>query len=435
MSEAEILIIGAGACGLMAARELAKEGKSVLVLEGQNRTGGRIHTIHDKNFLMPIEVGAEFIHGEAMVTKALLDEAGIKYYEMEGRMYHFRHGELYKDNSFIEHSRLLEKRMDELKEDMPLNVFLEKYFPEEKYNDLKEMTRGFVEGYDAADADKASTFAFRKEWSGNDMETNRIEGGYEKLIEYLKKKCEELHVKIVIDTPITDIKWGKNKVEAIDISEKSFHASKLIITVPPVLYSNERINTSINFSPSIPSKAEAAKQIGYGNVIKITLQFKEAFWKNAVVEKRIGESMDKFSFLLSDAFVPTWWTQYPLPVPILTGWLAGPKARKHKEASDEIILQEALHSLAFIFQTTAEDLEKKLSAWNVTNWAKNIFSLGAYSYATLESERAKKELKEPVESTIYFAGEALDDNGQSGTVEASLQDGKRVAEKVLGDEF
>ncbi len=61
---ADIIIIGAGACGLVAARELARAGRRVLVLEARNRLGGRVYTYAGNHFSKPIEAGAEFILGK-----------------------------------------------------------------------------------------------------------------------------------------------------------------------------------------------------------------------------------------------------------------------------------------------------------------------------------------------------------------------------------
>lgn len=64
----EIIIIGAGACGLIAARELGKAGKKIIILEAKARIGGRIWPLDEKEFGYPAQGGAEFVHGEAPVT-------------------------------------------------------------------------------------------------------------------------------------------------------------------------------------------------------------------------------------------------------------------------------------------------------------------------------------------------------------------------------
>ena len=56
-------IIGAGAAGLTAARELLRAGMRVCCLEARDRVGGRICTVHDPQSPVPIELGTEFVHG------------------------------------------------------------------------------------------------------------------------------------------------------------------------------------------------------------------------------------------------------------------------------------------------------------------------------------------------------------------------------------
>src|SRR3990170_6597102 len=77
MPIADAMIVGAGAAGLMCARELRRAGKQVLALEAGTRAGGRILTLYDTSAGVPLELGAEFIHGDAPETRRLLDEARL----------------------------------------------------------------------------------------------------------------------------------------------------------------------------------------------------------------------------------------------------------------------------------------------------------------------------------------------------------------------
>ena len=64
----DVAIIGAGAAGLAAAAELSRHAKSVCVLEARDRVGGRIFTRDEPDLPVPIELGAEFVHGKAPAT-------------------------------------------------------------------------------------------------------------------------------------------------------------------------------------------------------------------------------------------------------------------------------------------------------------------------------------------------------------------------------
>src|SRR5262245_58742012 len=73
----DVIVVGAGAAGLSAAAVLAGSGARVLVLEGQRRPGGRIRTRHPAGWPVPVELGAEFIHGRSPELFALAGEAGL----------------------------------------------------------------------------------------------------------------------------------------------------------------------------------------------------------------------------------------------------------------------------------------------------------------------------------------------------------------------
>jgi len=102
---AEVIVIGAGAAGLAAARELTAAGCSVLILEARERVGGRCWTRRMPGLEIPVELGAEFIHGEAKVTHALLEKAGLTAIDAVREQRFLEHGRLRRINAFAEAQR------------------------------------------------------------------------------------------------------------------------------------------------------------------------------------------------------------------------------------------------------------------------------------------------------------------------------------------
>src|SRR6516225_6344859 len=92
-----IIVVGAGAAGLMAVRELGRSGKRVTILEARNRCGGRIHPLPAAEFGYPAEGGAEFVHGEAPMTHSLLREAGLSLLPVQGTRWTVENGALSRD--------------------------------------------------------------------------------------------------------------------------------------------------------------------------------------------------------------------------------------------------------------------------------------------------------------------------------------------------
>ncbi|HXA02732.1 MAG TPA: NAD(P)/FAD-dependent oxidoreductase [Cytophagaceae bacterium] len=425
MQDPHVIIIGAGAAGLMAARTLAKAGLKVSILEGRDRIGGRICTLEESIFSFPAEAGAEFIHGDLPVTMKLLKEAGITYFSTEGKMWNARNGILSQGQNFVEGWPLVKEKMKELSIDLSIEDFLGKYFSGDQYIPLRKSLTGFVEGYDAADPKRASTFALREEWlSENDAKQYKIEGGYQNLINYLAKECIDAGVKIHLNAFVKEIAWEQNQVGA-KTQDAIFNGLKLLLTVPlGVLQAG-----TISFLPDLPQKMEAANKVGFGSVIKILLGFKNKFWED--VRDKDGNNLKHLGFLFSGELVPTWWTQYPNDTAMLTGWFAGPKAKRFKTYSDGKLLDEALNSLTGIFNIKAETLRGQLNSHRIINWSADPFSLGAYGYATVETPEARKILAGPVANTLYFGGEALYAGAEMGTVEAALANGEQVGNEIL----
>ena len=141
--------------------------------------------------------------------------------------------------------------------------------------------------------------------------------------------------------------------------------------------------SEITLPPAARERAAAAADIGFGNVVKLLLRFADIWWAD-----RRGRDLTDLSFLLSDAAVPTWWTQYPDRHPVLTGWYAGPKADRVAALAESDLVEMGLASLAEIFDLPADRLRRDLVAARAINWGNDPFARGAYSYATPKTRAA-----------------------------------------------
>jgi monoamine oxidase len=424
----DVIIVGGGAAGLMAAKVLSAARKKILLLEARRNLGGRIHRV--EGFMTQAEGGAEFIQGNLNATFALLKEANLKKERVEGQFCRVENGKWKVGNDIVEHWDRLLKQMKDCKEDMNVKDFFRFFFHAKKYDTLRKQFTKYVEGYDAADTKNASIFAIRKEIDEENEEQYRPKPDYFALVDFLKEACLKYNAKIKTDEPVLQITRGKD-IEVITSSAK-YICRKIIIAVPlGVLQCGTTDKGFINFPACAADHLNAAKAIGNGGVIKFLLEFDEAFWldKKFLDERNIPPP----SFISSDAIIPTWWTQYPSSKPLLTGWLAGPASYKLKNYSERKLMKIAMESLSSVFLMRVEQLENKLKFGKIVNWINEPYILGGYSYPTLQTEKARRILTKPVESSFYFAGEYADKNSFS-TVDAALQSGKEVAEKILKGE-
>ncbi len=315
---ADVVIVGAGAAGLMAARELAKAGKKIIILEARDRIGGRIYPLPESEFGYEAAGGAEFVHGDAPITKGLVKELGLTLDNLS-KWWSVRDGE---PSPLVErlspHNPALEEKLKELKEDIPVSEFLKKNFPKAQHEALWDFVCKWTEGYDAADITRASTFGLREEMldEGTWMQLC-LKEGYGPVIRFLQTEAEKHGAKFLFNELVSTITYSEAGVKVVTKSGTAYSAQKVMVTVPLPLIKE------ISYSPTIPEKLAAVEKMGYGAVIKMHLRFEHKWWTG--VRENIFE---RLFFMLSNEEVPTWWTQYPEERPVLTGWLPGPDALK-----------------------------------------------------------------------------------------------------------
>jgi monoamine oxidase len=415
------LVVGAGAAGLMTARELARAGRKVTIIEARDRCGGRILALPAEEFGYPAEGGAEFVHGAAPVTRRLMREARLSLLPRAGTRWSTRTGTLRPDEASLPHADRFYRALRAVDADLPVARFLETYFAQPKYERLRRMITRTVEGYDAADPNRFSTIAFREEWLSRDEgEHGRIEKGYGALIGYLEAECRRYGAAIHLGAVVTAMDEAGGRIAARCHDGATFEADAAILTVPlPLL-------AKIALPPTARERMTAAADIGFGNVVKILLRFATKWWADLG-----GRDLADLSFLVSDATVPTWWTQHPVGHPVLTGWFAGPKADRVSSLGEDEIVDMGLASLAEIFDLPLEQVRRGLVASRGINWGNDPFARGAYSYATPRTRAAQSALGTPDGGTIFVTGEALYGGPDMGTVEAALANGLETAQMIL----
>src|SRR5688572_20719177 len=90
----EIIVVGAGAAGLAAAHRLAGHGVEVTVLEARDRIGGRVWTLRPDALQVPVELGAEFLHGATPEIDAIVDRSRLRVVDVAGRRWLSARGRL-----------------------------------------------------------------------------------------------------------------------------------------------------------------------------------------------------------------------------------------------------------------------------------------------------------------------------------------------------
>ncbi|MDB4881652.1 MAG: amine oxidase [Gemmatimonadetes bacterium] len=412
----DTIVVGAGAAGLMAARELVRAGKRVLVLESRHRIGGRILTLHDHRAGVPIELGAEFVHGDAPETTRLLDEARLVTVPVLGKHYRSDRGELSPQGPAWERmARVFTHMSDRRKTDRSFQEFLDGEPGGPRLKAERELARSFVQGFMAADVALISEKSLAEQGDPTDgaVEARRIVLGYDALIEHLLRDIAET---VRLGRAVQRIAWDDAGARVLDALGTEHAARSVVITVPLPMLQDD----SIAIEPDVPAVRRAARRLVMGHVQRVVVVVRERFW---------DEKIDELAYLHAPRRpFNVWWTQHPLRAPMLVGWAGGPPASEMTEGGD--VEGIAVAELARAFGIRRRRLETLIESIHRHDWTLDEHSCGAYSYAGVGGTNAPHALTRPVGDTLFFAGEATNAES-SGTVEGAIASGKRAAKQVL----
>lgn len=416
----DAIIIGAGAAGLAAARELDAARKNFVVLEARDRIGGRVLTTIDPHTALPVELGAEFIHGEAKETMRFLDEARMTTVPVLGSHYRADRNNIQPVGDMWKRiGSVFRKMKDDRPQDRSFQEFLEDKPGGFRLREERELAAAFVRGFHAADTWYISERALAE--MGNPAEgaqkAARTLDGYSALIDVMAQTVQD---RVRLRQHVHQVLWEDGNVQIATSDGEVLNARSTIITIP-LPHLQQR---TISFEPDIPRIRAAADQLVMGHVVRVGVVLRERIWE----DKRGLEDVAYIHTPRRDFNV--WWTQHPLRASIITGWSGGPPAAILASLGSAEVEDVALRELSATLQIRRARLESTVQAMYYHNWSLDPHALGAYSYIGVGGTDAPKQLARPVESTLFFAGEATDTEN-SGTVEGAITSGQRAARQCL----
>lgn len=430
MEPHDTIVIGAGMAGVTCARMLGDAGMRVVVLEGRDRVGGRMHT--DRTCGFPVDLGASWIHGiEDSPLWNLVRALGIptlEYtvgsFQVGGRpMTHFDG-----DGALMSAAASAQWISDVEAVDRMLVEVIARSSPGETYADVTERALD-ASGLDAERIDEIREF-FRHRveeqcgaWIG-DLDAHGLdEDGIDGDEVIFRRGYDEIPARIAAGL---DIRFGEIVTRVsrsasgvrVTTTRGEYSAASVVVTVPlGVLKAG-----SIAFDPPLPDEvAGPIARLGMGVFNKIFLQFPERFWpEGSYLIRALGEAGERWH---------SWYDVSAISgIPTLLTFAAGPLGRHMQQLTEDEVVADVLLALRNLY---GDAVAQPIAQW-VTNWGDDPFSAGSYSHLpTGASHRDHDASSGPVDGVLHFAGEAT--WGQEpATVGAAYCSGHRAAERVLG---
>lgn len=421
----DVVIIGAGIAGMTAARILSRVGPGlkVLVLEARDRVGGRLLTLQDKKNLPShgVEVGAQFIHGSEAPTWELIQRYQLptrsRYHLGEPKTRLLDGGEFPGDETF---KQLFSKAADALASregtDGSFRQLVESMGLDEPQRELLYSEALSWSG----EPERISAQAVIEDgklWEAYHDADFQLVGGYSSLAERL---AADIEGRIQLASEVKDIFWRQGLVGVrykYSGITTALTCRQLVLTVPLGVLKGG----GINIEPAVPAPVQQAMDsMEMGQVVVVPMIFSEPFWNAAEVPGTWKDLAERRAFT------------FPHPVGQggngVTGWFAGAAARELSEAGPEAGFARVIRWLEEA--SGQQGIADKLDWYHFQDWNRDPFTMGSYSITRPGGHGQRAVLAEPIENTLYFAGEATAPPPHYQTVHGAYLSGKRVAGQV-----
>ena len=420
------LVVGAGMAGLAAADRLAKGGESVTVVEGRDRTGGRIHSVRDWEGTV-LDTGASWMHGdETNPLSALVRETGVRTsvfnrstetaYDPKGRRLLFdRHRRNMEDVNLLQEHMYWTAVGAGQRESMAEGIdqaLLDANLFRGRARDAKEIAHRIVESDHGAQPEEVafSAMSSRNEVSGDDVV---FPDGMDQLTDHLARGLD-VRLEHTVTSVAHDTDGVRVRVQSPG-GEKTLTADRVLLTLPlGVLKAGQ-----VDFDPELPGvKADAIEHLGNGRLEKLFLRFEEVFWGDAEVLVHLGTE--------AGAWFHWYAAQRVLGVPLLISRNGGRAARFLEEMDEDETVEHAMASIRKMFRKAPDPVDHL-----ITNWMADPFARGSFSYTAVGATDVDRTvLAEPIEERVFFAGEATEIE-HSATVHGAMLSGLREATHIL----
>lgn len=414
-NEKTVYVIGAGISGLAAAKKLKEKGFNVIVLEAQEKVGGRLRT--NRTLGVAFDEGASWIHGangnpitslaqQAGMTTFFTDDDSRISYDIGGVE---RSATTY-DNAETELYSIMGSLMNNGNANQSFESVFNTFHPTKSNDRLWKFLLSTYITFDTGDLDKLSSTLY-DEGEVYDGEERIATNGYDTIPNYLATGLN-----IQFNQRVSKIDYTNAKIK-ITHNNTISEADYVVVTVPlGVLKANV-----IQFVPSLPStKQNAIQKVGMNCVNKFLLTWDTKFWDNEQYISYTPEAKDKFNYFLNvNKINPN--------VNALMTFAFADYARQTETMTDAQIIDEIMVHLRDIYGNTIPNPTNMIR----TKWQSNINSYGSYSYTAVGSQiQHFDDLAEEVNDKLFFGGEHTEADYFS-TAHGAYLSGIREADKII----